>query len=615
MFSFTKFFLTLLVTHLTIIFPSRADALLVASSSIEYCERGSVTEAFPCEKKMIVTLSVESGQLEGVEEVVLVREAVDKTSSGGNANVMFEPVRLTTRKSRVQYRYPVFYERNFNAQPYERQVTTNFFEGCKDTPGETSTCGDVLDTSGNSIPYSQGFCCTCGVCQLAGVCPSDSRSVQTCSLFGAVGMASCLRFGDMWYSGYNVGSSLGWYHIQVGLSNTDKNTTNKKETILELGPDKLLSSSPEFGALARIVGDFMPSELPLDLGGKMLFIPTLPKMHARVLAGPAEWILLDKNRVTVDGRECNKVGVSYEGFAGQGNRCDMYRGSCLAGQLESYRQSDLEQEAKGGKGEYMVRFLGDFDLTPGANGTSPYIAYWVKGSFSTMITVTISADKLQYLVSVSPGKIVAAGVTNDTIGASTRDGVLTVRVRNTGTLTAQYTLSVGNCTTDVHPMIGQTLSLKPEEEVTRHFDLFIEDTSSEGKKECGVALQDARGTVVDTKIVEFHVTPVGWTNGTQGGSAPSDGGVAVDGGRSSVCSSCSWYNLFCFVKNGCLWQPFIYVVIGVAIILLVYILQKYCMCCSTTHRKEAHPHEPVAVPQVVVQRGVSPYASFMHTSP
>ncbi|KAH9578158.1 Generative cell specific-1/HAP2 domain [Trypanosoma melophagium] len=616
MFSITIFFITAIFTHLTMMSPFITEALVVASSSIEYCERGSLNEAFPCEKKMIITLAVESGQMEDVEEVVLVREAVDKTNSGGNAQVMFEPVRLTTRKSRVQYRYPVFYERNFNAEPYEQQVTTNVFSGCRDTPDTSATCGVVLDRFGNPIPYSEGFCCNCGICQLAGVCPSNSRSVQTCNLFGMTGMASCLRFGEIWYSGYNLGSPTAWYRIHVGLSSNNKNSVNnKEETTLELGPDVLINSSSEFGALVRIVGDFTPSELPLDLAGKMLFVPSSPKTHARVMAGSAEWIVLDKNLVTVDGRACNKVGVSYEGFSGQGNRCNMYRGACLAGQLEHYRKSDLEQEASGGKGQYMIRFLGEFDLTSGANSTSPYVAYWVRGSFSTMVTVIISADKLQYLISVSPGKIIAAGVTNSTFAASTGDGVLTATVRNTGTLTAQYTLSVGNCTTDVHPMIGQSLSLKPQEEVTRHFDLYVMDTNSNGKKQCGVALQDARGTVVDTKIVEFHVTPVGWTNGTQGGDAPSDGGGAVEGEGRSACSHCKFYNLFCFLKYRCLWQPFIYLLIPVTVILVIYVVKGFCIPRTSKRKIEVYPHEPVTATQVAINRGAPSRASFMYTRP
>lgn len=45
------------------------------------------------------------------------------------------------------------------------------------------------------------------------------------------------------------------------------------------------------------------------------------------------WMLLERVRFTLDGLECNKIGVSYEAFSGQPNFCSSPFESCLQNQL------------------------------------------------------------------------------------------------------------------------------------------------------------------------------------------------------------------------------------------------------------------------------------------
>lgn len=45
------------------------------------------------------------------------------------------------------------------------------------------------------------------------------------------------------------------------------------------------------------------------------------------------WMLLERVRFTLDGVECNKIGVSYEAFSGQPNFCSSPFESCLQNQL------------------------------------------------------------------------------------------------------------------------------------------------------------------------------------------------------------------------------------------------------------------------------------------
>lgn len=50
------------------------------------------------------------------------------------------------------------------------------------------------------------------------------------------------------------------------------------------------------------------------------------------------WMLLERVRFTLDGIECNKIGVSYEAFSRQPNFCSSPFWSCLHNQLWNFRE-------------------------------------------------------------------------------------------------------------------------------------------------------------------------------------------------------------------------------------------------------------------------------------
>lgn len=57
----------------------------------------------------------------------------------------------------------------------------------------------------------------------------------------------------------------------------------------------------------------------------------------------SRWMFISKEGVTLDGSECDKIGVSFEAFQNQANKCGMIIGSCLKNQLEDYFSDDLER--------------------------------------------------------------------------------------------------------------------------------------------------------------------------------------------------------------------------------------------------------------------------------
>ena len=50
------------------------------------------------------------------------------------------------------------------------------------------------------------------------------------------------------------------------------------------------------------------------------------------------WMLLERVRFTLDGIECNKIGVSYEAFNQQPNFCASPFWTCLHNQLWNFRE-------------------------------------------------------------------------------------------------------------------------------------------------------------------------------------------------------------------------------------------------------------------------------------
>ena len=50
------------------------------------------------------------------------------------------------------------------------------------------------------------------------------------------------------------------------------------------------------------------------------------------------WMLLERVRFTLDGIECNKIGISYEAFNRQPNFCASPFWSCLHNQLWNFRE-------------------------------------------------------------------------------------------------------------------------------------------------------------------------------------------------------------------------------------------------------------------------------------
>lgn len=584
-------------------------ATILAASSIEYCLNDG-TLPFTCTKKMVVALAVDADTLPGTEEIYFVNTAEDKTAAG-SPQVRFVPVRVTTSRSQVRHRYPLEYVRDFNAKPFEHNIEGTLADACVALPpgNPHATCGVKHDVHGNAIEFSEGFCCTCTACQLVGPCDNPVRTSE-CSLFGVDNSASCLRFGTLWYSGFFIGEPTSYFTLNVSLSITNAtesdsaapqsnrdaaaaSTVTEQSAVLTLSPDNIgASASSPFGVMARLVGDFDEPTEPLVLSTHMLFLPSTPLDDARVLAGAVEWMLVERYHVTLDGQECNKIGVSYAAFAKQGSRCSVPRGTCLGSQLEHYRSQDMADAAAGKKTHFLLSSFGDAEFEYGKpNSTSshphPFLSFLATTPTATLVTIVMNADNITYVNTVANGTIEHAVVPNQPVTSVSSDAVIDVLVRNTGDIVATFTLSA-LCDAMVLPIAAKRFSMLSNATSAHLLPLKVQDPSAKtSHARCLVILQNSQEVEVDRVEVIFAVQPADSSNGNQDSSDSSSSE------KNRVCAACHWVDPLCFFKKRCFGQLAIQLAVVIAIFLIALVAYfhaelRTCLAPIVRRRRPVH---------------------------
>ncbi|KAF1875087.1 hypothetical protein Lal_00007703 [Lupinus albus] len=266
------------------------------------------------------------------------------------------------------------------------------------------------------------------------------------------------------------------------------------------------------------------------------------------------WMLLERVRFTLDGIECNKIGVNYEAFNQQPNFCSSPFWSCLHNQLWNFREgtgsysfsigitevlnTNIVIELSATDVEYVYQSLlccseARIRETPSRVGV---------GHVSETDTLRFVMDTYPYLCFIallygseekwrkSPGKIL--GVSIPTFEALTQFGVATITTKNTGEVEASYSLTCFsrkqvavlalmycgvlqfNCSKDVTLMEEQYLIMKPNEITTRAFKIYP-NTDQASKYFCAAILKDSDYGEVDRAECQFTTTGMVLDNGTQ----------------------------------------------------------------------------------------------------
>ena len=627
---------------------------LLASSTIEQCVRTGVG-ADACERRLLATLSVQNAQelVEGVETFNIVAA----TDASGEVHSVQDGLQVWLAKSSISLQYPLTYVRDFNNKPKEVIVLRNsggaafnaLLNPCQDDPGEDVACGWVRNSAGDAIPNSQGFCCRCDLEAMLGIYGTQARSAGhgvECSIWNSQSQtAHCLRMDELWYSAFTVGAPRVQYDLDVVVKHCPAGARGSSEPVvvdptnlppeddvalpnsayeqpqcsmqvIRLGPNRPTAcatvpwSTPNMTSGAcdvevSIEGDFAPWEGTHSFQHQYLVVPSVcddvSKCGARLADAPGKWMLVDKSRFTLDGSTCNKIGVSYTAFRSQGQRCDVPVQSCLGGQLHDLYALDQAALEAGETGAYFARFQPAGTLTQTRDTTQ--LVYRTDRYQRTVVALNLNADGLTLIRNVSPGRLLAANVTDFT--AFSGNGRLRVVAQNLGVVLSPFTVSV-SCSGFIAEVPSKqvtlpvsTSSVAEAEAGGNPLDLLtfaLEATRREqGQHWCRISLQDALQREVDTRSVNFTTFAVEVDRGSQGGEAeegaPDASDTAVAQGSSASCESkCSeWYDMPCAVLQGC-WERVLHGLLGIlGVVLLGSAIWRAVRCASAASQAPAPP--------------------------
>eukprot|EP01060_Flectonema_neradi_P019638 TRINITY_DN2688_c1_g1_i2.p1 TRINITY_DN2688_c1_g1~~TRINITY_DN2688_c1_g1_i2.p1 ORF type:complete len:394 (+),score=53.61 TRINITY_DN2688_c1_g1_i2:891-2072(+) len=265
------------------------------------------------------------------------------------------------------------------------------------------------------------------------------------------------------------------------------------------------------------------------------------------------------NMVTVDGTECNKIGVSYEAFFTQGGRCDAPDGTCLKGQIIDLLIEDMLR----GPGKVplysmptLASYLRDSHLLPVPT----------EGIASLIVTVEIdNVEDLYFAINHSTSaNITSVEMLNADGMQFTESGYLAAKVLNSGKVPSTLTV--------VAEAPNGGLSIM-DPSVSKHFEVNQEHTiswiihardnsSKQSTRSVVITVQSVKFEELDRRSINITSNAVIVDEGAQGGEQKNHSGSIRDPDHESnnnnndpdspeSCTDCPWYNPICFIIREC----------------------------------------------------------------
>lgn len=594
-----------LIFFLYLIFISYFDLIknisIISRSSIEKCINSDPKKDISCKSKMILSLTIQNGELQDSDNIETILDQV--TDKDGNIQKFETPIKITFSKTPVEVLYPLTYFKDFNWQPNET-IVKSISTSCRDSSSdEHPVCGWAKFASGRRVPDSQGFCCSCNFFSFK---KADKRGTNCDGLFDISATGHCFRYSDIWYSAYTVEQYKINYLIKINVTNTLDNSTI---SYLELSPKNTFSMNEDKNILVKIIGDFLPADIfPRDYSNKFLLIPSKPENHFFVKEGYFRWMLVDKDKFTIDGSQCDKIGVSFTAFQNQKEKCNVPVQSCLKNQIIDLYREDAERYMKGLNTEYLIvynKYIHFFFQDEDVNSRS--FSYYLEGNINTLITLEMDTSIVKFITNVSSGKILKVYINNGFIAMSD-DGLMEISVTNTGIFTAQFLLSY-DCNDNIVPLSSNEISIAPEE--IKNLNKSLYTRSNLGKiNQCYIILKNSIGEKVDMKLIYFNTSTEISSNSQD---YQNDNGSDINYEKKKQYLSCEelcvdsapFFEFFCYINNSCwmyglkkYYKKILYIV---AIIIVFFIFVKcfkkiyccckciktlFCCCCLSKSKKK-----------------------------
>jgi hypothetical protein len=455
-----------------------------------------------CTKKTVIGVPVAYGDevnLEVVEGTTIEQDVA--------TSALEETVTYKITKSQPEVIYPLTHLHTVSYFPYEEIICVDTGE-CVDSPcASNPTCGWTYQGD-LQIPHSQGFCCR------------DD--------------AHCLRQGELFFHGYEIDRYRKTFTITVEV------TKGEETHEFEISPEKRVYTTKDdseyLGALklrAELVGEFPDDLGPPELDNYILYIPSSPDTHPFVQNYQNNMLLVPREEVSLDGGECDKVGVSFHTFRSQGDHCSKREpGDCLHNQLFHKHNSDLQKLIMNPDSEttYLVHgkrwFKGSMDFE---QGMKKLLTYKVTSSENSLVSLTVDAETVKVVQTESIGRINYAQVM--TFTSMSRNGTMVVAIENRGDLETDYTVTVTNCNMNIlHAIPQQSRTLEPFEIATLGFEIYTAFNLATSNQ-CLASLTSPTGRLYDEVTVIFdtlkHQSKYSWdlqekNEATQCDSPPCD---------------------------------------------------------------------------------------------
>ena len=297
------------------------------SSSIEDCIPGI---GINCIEKLVINLVVTYDADDNIQSINLV---------DSDGEIFDVPVDIQAIPSEALVLYPLSYVHEVPYYPFEEVIkvenTLVGLQECVDNPIEPGPhCGWVLDDNNVQIPDSQGFCCNKGLELLdtPELWRGEALLGQQSTSLNSFSTAHCYRSGELTFSGLEIQPQAVMPSIDIQV------TIGPNTEIFTLSPINPLFDSP--------TGLNMGAEMTVlytipDFSTKILYYPTSPVGDPMVEDWEAYTMIVPPQEVTVDGSECDKVGVDYSAFRAQLDSCDStIAGDCLHNQLYHKFEAD-----------------------------------------------------------------------------------------------------------------------------------------------------------------------------------------------------------------------------------------------------------------------------------
>nr|XP_004211319.2 unnamed protein product [Hydra vulgaris] len=533
--------------------------LILSKSSIEFCENtGSsndlkdptnVVTQSACEKKMVVLLSV--GNKQGETEKLQAVVSVVQNSATNEFARLYNPFMITVSKSPVYLNFPFFFNGiTVNNQPYEeiilsknRWYVSDSSRQCLDQwqveeeDDEHPTCGyqytnstqkqtdGTWKTVKTRIWDSQGFCCYCTQDLKNYYIKKDIQDANRAGIIckpltnSPQASAHCMRMSNLWYTLNEFTESYRDFSIYVkAFDQITKVVQNKSYIDYVNGGEILLSPSQKSatGSYNRITGNYVGDLQPIKsypvLTNNYFLIPFSstnvdPKKEPQLKSGISKWMIIPRDLVSTDAKQCDMIGVGYSAFRNQaaygtGYGCRAKKGSCLANQPYNKFMDDEDRLEKGKMPWYFPARYGKLaGVKQNIGDNDKYLlTYELDDEQISLVTLQISADDVVLVYNRATGIITRTAIQD--FEALSLEGQLSVDVLNTGYVSSDFRISIPSCTSGVQPIEEKRITIDPQMTETITFKMMT-STDKKSAHDCTINLYDSKNILLQSRNFTF----------------------------------------------------------------------------------------------------------------